>query len=801
MTWSRHATRSRPVPPCGSRHNTDTQDRDGGFLLLETMISISLITVIMGALGMLYVTTLSVASHQRARATAVQVATTAMDALRSHDASSLVTGRDSVSVATEMASAQARSAPVSGYLSGMTSAVDSQATTGSGATAFVPTVGTTVTVGSTTFTVTRYLGQCYDVADASGTDSCTSSSSTSSVPYLRAVIAVSWPGSGCTLSSCTYVTSGLFSATTDPTFLMNQPLPAAPSITDPGNQSNAVNDTVSLQLQVQGSSGVPPFSWTATGLPAGLGISPTGLISGTPTAQNSSPATITVTVTDAFLRTDTDSFTWRIYPALTATTPGARANTTVDSVNFDLSPYVSGGTGSPYTWSLASGSLPTGLTINGSAQTITGTPTRAGTFTFALTVTDNSGTRTATTNSITWTITYPPLALTPNPPPNQVTTVNRSDSLQLTASGGSGSVTWSATGLPTGLTINSSGRISGTPTVTRSAGTVTATATDATAGTSKTVTFTWAVVAAPTIGTPAAQFDTIGGGVSVPLTASCPNSPCSYVLSNGPGGVTADATPQMTGTVTGSAQTYSNVKVTVTDADGATATTAAFTWTVYRAPTISVPDATVGENATPSIPVTYTCPYTSCTITTTSGGVPGIGLSTSVVKAAKNTTTSVTVSSTSGTVYLNGLVGTTAVTSGNSANYAPTLKIVDADSVSASDSASWVAYQTPTIATPNGVTVARGANANKAVAVTCYSSSGCSVSVSGLPSGVGLSTTANRTTANSTTSLTLSASGTVYLTGKVSSTATQGSMTVTISVTDTVSGSVTVSSAGTWTVS
>ncbi len=87
-------------------------------------------------------------------------------------------------------------------------------------------------------------------------------------------------------------------------------------------------------------------------------MSPTGLISGTPTAQNSSPATITVTVTDAFLRTDTDSFTWRIYPALAATTPGARANTTADSVNFDLSPYVSGGTGSPYTWSLASGSLP-----------------------------------------------------------------------------------------------------------------------------------------------------------------------------------------------------------------------------------------------------------------------------------------------------------------------------------------------------------------------------------------------------------------------------------------------------------
>ena len=51
-------------------------------------------------------------------------------------------------------------------------------------------------------------------------------------------------------------------------------------------------------------------------------------------------------------------------------------------------------------------------------------------------------------------------------PGGQLTLYPDSASLQMTASGGSGPYTWSATGLPTGLSINSStGLISGRPTV------------------------------------------------------------------------------------------------------------------------------------------------------------------------------------------------------------------------------------------------------------------------------------------------------------------------------------------------
>lgn len=59
-------------------------------------------------------------------------------------------------------------------------------------------------------------------------------------------------------------------------------------------------------------------------------------------------------------------------------------------------------------------------------------------------------------------------------------TVNQPYSFQLGASGGTAPYTWSATGLPTGLTCSSSGLISGTPTT---AGSYTATITVKDSGT------------------------------------------------------------------------------------------------------------------------------------------------------------------------------------------------------------------------------------------------------------------------------------------------------------------------------
>ncbi|NUR72390.1 MAG: S8 family serine peptidase, partial [Hamadaea sp.] len=85
--------------------------------------------------------------------------------------------------------------------------------------------------------------------------------------------------------------------------------PGSPSVTNPGNQSTAVGQAVDLQLSASG--GTSPYTWSASGLPAGLSIgSSTGRITGTPTTAGTS--NVTVTVTDSASKTGSAQFTWTV---------------------------------------------------------------------------------------------------------------------------------------------------------------------------------------------------------------------------------------------------------------------------------------------------------------------------------------------------------------------------------------------------------------------------------------------------------------------------------------------------------
>jgi len=113
--------------------------------------------------------------------------------------------------------------------------------------------------------------------------------------------------------------------------------------------------------------------------------------------------------------------------------------------------------------------------------------------------------------------------VTVNNPGNKSSTAGRAASVQMTATEPTGgsctSCTYTAAGLPSGLTISSAGLISGTPTKAGSS-TVTVTATDS-GGLTGSVSFTWKVVAGPAVSvTVSPTSATLGlGGVQV-FTAS-----------------------------------------------------------------------------------------------------------------------------------------------------------------------------------------------------------------------------------------------------------------------------------------
>jgi len=207
------------------------------------------------------------------------------------------------------------------------------------------------------------------------------------------------------------------------------------------------------------SGGTPPYSWSATGLPAGLALSSsTGALTGTPTAAGI--FNFTATVTDSVKSTASKSFTLTVIGALTIVTASPLPAATVGTA-YGQTLSATGGT-PPYSWS--STDLPSWLTLNASTGALTGIPAAAATHSFTVRVTDSA--RNTATKTFALTVNPYDLAIT-TASPLPAGTVGTAYSVTLAATGGRAPYRWSvsAGSLPQGLSLNAStGAISGTPT-------------------------------------------------------------------------------------------------------------------------------------------------------------------------------------------------------------------------------------------------------------------------------------------------------------------------------------------------
>jgi hypothetical protein len=208
------------------------------------------------------------------------------------------------------------------------------------------------------------------------------------------------------------------------------------------------------------SGGTPPYTWSTSGsLPPGLSINPdTGIISGTPTTAGSSTFTVTLHEGSGVSVT-TSTLTITVGRSLLIVPPNLPAGTV--GVPYPSSTFTASGGTPPYTFGLASGSLPPGLVLDPKTGILSGTPTAAGTSSFIAQVTDNAG-LVAKTISLSMTVTFaPPQLVTSTLPPATAGTAYHQ---QLQASGGTPPYTWSlASGsLPTGITLDTAGNLTGT---------------------------------------------------------------------------------------------------------------------------------------------------------------------------------------------------------------------------------------------------------------------------------------------------------------------------------------------------
>jgi large repetitive protein len=315
-------------------------------------------------------------------------------------------------------------------------------------------------------------------------------------------------------------------------------------------------------------------------------------------------------------------------PISVATTSLAEA---IEGQSYNQQLEAVGGSGG-YSWILAAGSLPAGLTIS-PVGTISGTPVAPGTSSFRVRVTDSGG-RSATADLTipavqtlavhTWTL------------PEGV--VGEDYAAQLQAVGGRGTHTWTLAGDGAGswLTVSPAGVISGTP-ATAGVSTVTVTVADE-SGQQATRPLSIAVLAPVTVADVSLPTATQGRGYAAQLVVIGGNGAYTWDIQSGPlpAGLTLSSAGALTGTTEDAGVFTFTARVTDS---GGRAGTRALSLTVERAPTIQTTILPSGRPAEPyTVQLVASGGTGAYSWSVTDGALPG-GLTLSAAGAISGTPT------------------------------------------------------------------------------------------------------------------------------------------------------------------
>ena len=254
-------------------------------------------------------------------------------------------------------------------------------------------------------------------------------------------------------------------------------------MTNPGTQTTIEGSSGALTINATDNVSGNTLAFTALGLPPGLSIdTASGAITGTVAvgAAQDGPYNVTVEAGDGTYSTS-QTFTWNVSSPVAITVPADQTNNEGDTVALTIT--ATDSTSGTITYGAIG--LPGGLSINSSTGAITGTIATgdAANGPYTVTLMASDGTYSAHV-SFEWDVNC---AVSLTAPADQTNNAGDSVSLQVVASDSiSGStLSFSASGLPSGLSINSStGVISGTitaggswqPTVTAGDGTYSASA-------------------------------------------------------------------------------------------------------------------------------------------------------------------------------------------------------------------------------------------------------------------------------------------------------------------------------------